>query len=598
MKHSPNFKTNTSIPADLIDQIRAQSDIVEIIGEHGIHLKSAGKDFKGLCPFHDEKTPSFTVSHGRQMFYCFGCQAGGNVISFVQRLEGKSFVETIEYLAERSGIALPTPDAKTHQAQQKRRKLQDLNQIAIGFFRQNLMAPSIGGRTLAYLRKRGISDRTIEDFQLGFIPAGQRQLIQFAQQKGFSAQQLVDVGLAKEDRRGTIDRFRNRVIFPIFDERNRPVAFGGRGTTDDIRPKYLNSANTIIYDKSKTLYNLHNARKEIHQTGVAILVEGYFDAITLYQAGLRNVVASLGTAFSESHARLLNRFADQVIIIYDGDVAGLRAATRGLNTLIKVGLQVRVSLLPEGDDPDEFVKNHGVKAFQSYLDKSLNLIEFQIQLAVEQGAIQRIDVKSKAVKEIAATLASLDSPVELNAYVNQVAGELDLDRAVVYQELVRLGVKPTVEEKSTSKRLAPVRHQVSARESIEWQLLESLILDPSLIPKAKDKFNIQDLHNKTYAKVGQLLYESELVEIGELVNHCDESSKAIISQALMTDQVPPNLEARMVGCIKRLNQFLLLDFEKQMRSSALAEGKNNTATLVELVELSNRRRLVEKDVRR
>ena len=496
------------IPEELVVQIREQNDVVEVISELGVHLRAAGQDFKGLCPFHNEKTPSFTVSRNRQMFYCFGCQEGGNVITFIRKLEGKTFPETLEFLAERVGIELPSVDEETEHAQREKRQLHNLNQLAIDFFRQNLTEPRIGGHAMSYLKQRGISENTINDFQLGFVPSGFRQLAQYAFRKGFTQKQLVEAGLVKEDYRGITDRFRNRIIFPILDERNRPVAFGGRGIVEKVRPKYLNSANTTIYDKSKILYNLQNARKSIHLTGKVLLVEGYFDVITLHDAGLTNVVASLGTSFSQRHALLLKRFTKEVLIIYDGDSAGMRAATRGLNTLVKEGLQVKVALLPNGEDPDSLVRNGGSEAIKTYLDRSLNLIEFQIQRAVEQGAIQKIEVKSKAVQDIAATLASLDSPLELNAYVDQVSRELELESAIVFQELERLGVKSSAQKRSGSRQPTTVTSKMSARESIERQFLESLILAPNLISKAKELFNVQDLQNPTYAKLGEILYTS------------------------------------------------------------------------------------------
>ena len=583
------------IPEELVVQIREQNDVVEVISELGVHLRAAGQDFKGLCPFHNEKTPSFTVSRNRQMFYCFGCQEGGNVITFIRKLEGKTFPETLEFLAERVGIELPSVDEETEHAQREKRQLHNLNQLAIDFFRQNLTEPRIGGHAMSYLKKRGISENTINDFQLGFVPSGFRQLAQYAFRKGFTQKQLVEAGLVKEDYRGITDRFRNRIIFPILDERNRPVAFGGRGIVEKVRPKYLNSANTTIYDKSKILYNLQNARKSIHLTGKVLLVEGYFDVITLHDAGLTNVVASLGTSFSQRHALLLKRFTKEVLIIYDGDSAGMRAATRGLNTLVKEGLQVKVALLPNGEDPDSLVRNGGSEAIKTYLDRSLNLIEFQIQRAVEQGAIQKIEVKSKAVQDIAATLASLDSPLELNAYVDQVSRELELERAVVFQELERLGVKQSPQRRSGKRQSkTAVTSKLSARESIERQFLESLILAPNLISKAKELFNVQDLQNPAYAKLGQILYTSTSLEVSEMIENCDPKSRSLISQVLLNNQKPPNVEARIMGCIKRLNQFMLLDLEKQVRSNALGQGKDNTDILDELVQLSNRRRAVSK----
>ena len=328
-------QASNHIPREILDDICAQNDIVEVISESGVLLKPVGKAYKGLCPFHDEKTPSFNVSPEKQAFYCFGCNAGGNVVSFLRKYDGKSFMEAMEWLSERAGVPLPTQDGRARQVSQKRLELQDLNRFAVEHFHRQLLDPQIGGHALAYLKNRAIKDQTIKEFQLGYATPGRQDIVKAATQAGFSIQQLIDVGLIRSDDQGTMDRFRGRVIFPIRDERGNPVGFGGRALSEGQLPKYLNSPTTALYDKSKTLYNLYEARSgNPKRRRRVILVEGYFDALMPYQAGAQNVVASLGTSFSTSHADLLKRFAEETILLYDGDPAGFQAALRGLHILL------------------------------------------------------------------------------------------------------------------------------------------------------------------------------------------------------------------------------------------------------------------------
>ncbi len=590
MKQASNY-----ILPEIFEDIRAQNDIVEVISECGVLLKPAGKEYKALCPFHDEKTPSFTVSPDKQMFYCFGCNTGGNTISFLQKHEGKSFRESVEWLAERAGISLPTQDGRARQISRKRLELQDLNRFAIEYFHRRLLTPQIGGHALTYLKNRGIKDQTIRQFQLGYATPGRRDVVKAATQAGFSIQQLIDVGLIKSEEQGSLDRFRGRVIFPIRDERGGAVGFGGRALSDDHLPKYLNSPTTALYDKSKTLYNLYDARLAIQKEGKVILVEGYFDVLMLYQAGVQNVVASLGTSFSESHASLLKRFAEETIIVYDSDPAGFQATLRGLHLLLGAGLRVRIATLPPGADPDQFIRTHGVNAFSQIINSAMNLIEFQIQRATQQDAIHRIDVKTQAVKEIALTLSNLTSQVELNEYIRHTAQELDIDRSVLWKELQRFGVKAPRSTFPARRSCVAEKPQMTPRESIEWQLVGALIQSPDLIPFAKANFHYQDFTHPDFATIARMLWQtSELdssVNMQHIIHTCtDEKIKEMISRALLQRTIPPNLRTRVDGCLKKLKDFLLWDVERERRSTALRQGNNNKDILAELVELSNRRR--------
>ena len=588
--------TRNYVPRETIDEIRSRSDIVEVISECGVALRPAGRDFKALCPFHTEKTPSFTVSVQKQIFYCFGCQTGGNVISFVLKHEGKSFVETIEWLAGRLNIALPNQDARGSADRKRVTNLEDLNRFAVEYYHRQLLTEKVSGQARQYLNHRGVQPKILRAFQLGYAKAGRRELVKVATDRGFTIQQLIDVGLIKDEDRGPQDRFWNRILFPIQNERGTPVGFGGRSLSEEHQPKYLNSPATVLYDKSKILYNLDKARPSIYKQQRVLLVEGYMDVLMLYQFGVENVVASSGTSLSEEHAHLLKRFAPEVVIVYDGDASGFQAAQRGLLRLLAEDLRVRIALLPTGEDPDSFTRQHGVEAFTELTDRSINLIEFQIQSAIQSQDIHRIDVKTQIVKEVTETLLNLKNRVERSEYVKYAARELHVDEGVLWGELRDAGLKET----SASRRVTPnktVQQKLSARAQIEYQLIEALILNPTLIPYVKSQFDCQHFTEPRFTKVAQLLWEastnadSEGIDIQALISECsDENLSAFISSALLRKTPAPNPQARVDGCLKKLHNFHLQDLEQRVRSHALAEGADEMETLEQLVKLSNERR--------
>ena len=587
--------TRNYVPRETIDEIRSRSDIVEVISECGIALRPAGRDFKALCPFHTEKTPSFTVSVQKQIFYCFGCQTGGNVISFVKKHEGKSFIETIEWLAGRLNIALPNQDVRESADRKRVTSLEDLNRFAVEYYHRQLLTEGASAPARQYLKHRGVQPKTLRAFQLGYAKSGRRDLVKVATDKGFTIQQLIDVGLIKDEDRGPQDRFWNRILFPIQNERGASVGFGGRALSEEHQPKYLNSPATVLYDKSKILYNLDKARQAIYKQQRVLLVEGYMDVLMLYQFGVENIVASSGTSLSEDHARLLKRFAPEVVIVYDGDASGFQAAQRGLLRLLTEDLRVRIALLPTGEDPDSFTRQHGVDAFTELTDKSINLIEFQIQSAIQSQDIHRIDVKTQIVKEVTETLLNLKNRVERSEYVKYAARELHVDERVLWDELRDAGLKETSVSRPTARNKA-VQQKLSARAQIEYQLIEALIQNPTLIPYVKSRFDCQHFTEPRFAKVAQLLWEAgtsndnEGIDIQALISECpDENLSAFISNVILR-RVPPNLQARVNGCLKKLYDFRSQDLEQRVRSHALAEGADEMEMLEPLVKLSNERR--------
>ncbi len=591
------------VPRETIDEIRSRSDIVEVISECGIALRPAGRDFKALCPFHTEKTPSFSVSVQKQIFYCFGCQTGGNVITFVQQHEGKSFIETIEWLAGRLNIELPNQDVRQSAAHKRVTNLEDLNRFAVEYYHAQLLTERTSARAMQYLKHRGVQPKTLRSFQLGYAKSGRRELVKVATDKGFTIQQLIDVGLIKDEDRGPQDRFWNRILFPIQNERGVPVGFGGRALSEEHQPKYLNSPATVLYDKSKILYNLDKARQAIYKQQHVLLVEGYMDVLMLHQSGVENVVASSGTSLSADHARLLKRFTSEVVIVYDGDASGFQAAQRGLHRLLAEDLRVRIALLPTGEDPDSFTRQHGVNAFTELIGKAINLIEFQIQSAIQRQDIHRIDVKTQIVKEVTETLLNLKNRVERSEYIKYAARELHVDERVLWDELRAAGLKETAVSRPTRQNKT-VQQKLPVRAQIEHQLIEALIQNPALISYVKSQFDCQHFTDPRLAKVAQLLWEaatddeSDQIDIQVLISECpDENQSAFISSALLRKTPAPNLQARVDGCLKKLRNFHLQDLEQRVRSHAIAEGADEMETLEQLVKLSNERRaLRDRDV--
>ncbi len=588
-----------SIPEDVIDDVRTRSDIVEVISECGVALRPAGRDYKGLCPFHDEKTPSFTVSPSKQIFYCFGCQKGGNVISFVREHEAKSFIESVEWLAARLNISLPESGGHESVARKRFQTLEDLNRFAVSYYTERLTKEPEGASALAYLTRRGVQPKVMRDFKLGYAPSGGRELIRAATSEGYTIQQLIDAGLIKDGDRGPQSRFWNRVLFPINNERGVPIGFGGRALSDEQQPKYLNTPATTLYDKSRVLYNLDRARQPIYRRQQVLLVEGYMDVLMLCQSGIENVVASSGTSLSEEHALLLKRFAPEVVIVYDGDASGFEAAGRGLNRLLGVGLQVRVALLPAGEDPDSFTRREGAEGFRALTARAINLIEFQIQASIQRQDMHRVDVKAGIVREVVETLLNVTDRVALREYVRYAGRELHVEESVIWGALRDSGFKG--EGVSGNRQVRKKREErVPVRVQIERQLLAALVWHPGLIGSVKSEFHYEDFTHPVARGVSRLLWEasdelgdeSGSVDIDSVLDKCSEERLTAFISSVLLKQAPPArlLAARVAGCLKKLQDFLLKDLEQRVRSHASSEGADEYETLAALVELSNQRR--------
>ncbi len=578
---------------NLSEQVRLKNDIVEVISEYGIQLKPSGNRYKALCPFHDDKTPSLSISPDSQLFYCFGCGVGGTVIHFVMRYEGISYGEALRKLAQRAGISLPgLPQIETAPA---RDRLEGALQFALKFYHDQIFR-SENRAALRYLRKRGVNGESIKTFKLGYAPQGWRNLLEAASKAGLKADDLLKAGVVAESRDGAnlYDYFRNRIIFPIFDHQGKVVGFSGR-SLDGSEPKYINTPETPLFHKGKLLYNLHLAKDHIRRSRRAVLVEGYMDVIIPYQFGVKNVVASSGTSLTEDQATLLKRYADEVIIVYDGDEAGINAAARGLTLLLKEGLRVRVATLPEGMDPDTFVRSNGGERFERYVENADDLIEFQLKLASKRGDIHRREVKMEAVRNLIGMISHVRNQIELSEYVRRIALELDLAEGAIRAELRRQGVRLSV------GRIVPRRAyrtgRISPRMKIERKLLRCLLYRPDLIETIRSKLSPSDLSNKIYSRIISMIWRefdaAGEVRVQELIDSCDdENLRGVISSLVMEahERIDGEFDvaAAIEGCLKKIREFNIREMEERVKSGA--NDRDELALLRELMELSSLRK--------
>lgn len=436
-----------------MERVRSHIDIVQVVGEY-LRLEKRGKDYWGLCPFHSEKTASFSVSQEKQMYYCFGCHAGGNAISFLMEYNKMSFPEALENLADRAGIDLPQQTDDADIAEQRRQREHDLKVMnwAVEVFSRQLSNAELGKVPREYLTKRGLSQELIESLRLGYSLPGWGTLIERAQKSDIAVEDLLRVGLVAQGDSKPYDRFRNRLMFPIRDRRGQVIAFGGR-VLDDSQPKYLNSPETALFHKSKELFGLDRAARAIGAAGMAIVVEGYMDAITPWQYGIDNVVASLGTALSTDHAHILKRYTSEVRLCYDSDSAGQNAALRGMEVLRKAGLNVKVVQLDQGKDPDEFLRKFGAVKFRSLVeDSALPLVEYHLlQLSKEHDLTSPAGLGAFAASS-AKVLAAVENAVEREAYVKKALHQYRLPEGPFMEELAKILGKTAYTDKVTIRR--------------------------------------------------------------------------------------------------------------------------------------------------
>lgn len=422
------------IDDDTIERVRSSNNIVDIVSEY-LTLKRTGSNYVGICPFHSEKTPSFTVSDTKQFYHCFGCGEGGDVISFIMKKENLSFPEAVKFLADKAGIPLKEKEFKKNkELENKKAKLYEINREAAKYFYENLKE---NNQALFYLKQRAIDRRTATVFGLGFADRSWDSLYNYLTKKGYKEADIEKAGLIikKKGKDGYYDRFRNRIIFPIIDMRGRVIAFGGR-VIDSSNPKYLNSPDTPVFSKGNNLFGLNILRKYSNIKKV-VLVEGYMDVISLYSRGIDYTLASLGTAFTKQQAKYLKRYGDEVYLCYDSDIAGIKATNKALDILKKEGINAKVLLLPSGKDPDDFVKEEGKEKFEQLFDSSLSYIDFKIYFYKKQYDLNNLDEKIEFTKNVAKFLKKIKSPIEVDVYLDKISQETNISKEAIKKEIGR-----------------------------------------------------------------------------------------------------------------------------------------------------------------
>lgn len=494
---------------ELIDEIRNRNDIVDVISQYVV-LKRSGRNFFGLCPFHKEKSPSFSVSPDKQIFHCFGCGVGGNVFHFVSKIENLSFRETIEMLAEKSGVELPTLEGQEDtKLLQLKSKVYEINKITAEFYHENLYKPT-AKPAQEYVKKRKLDNNTLKNFLIGYS-GNYNELYTMLKQKGFTEEEILASSLVNKTQDGKfIDRFRGRLMFPIQDTRNRVIAFGGR-VLDDSKPKYINSPENIVYSKGRHLFGLNVAKKGDLKR--IIIVEGYMDAISLHQRGISYAVASLGTAMTEAQGRLLRKSSQQVIIGYDSDGAGQAATMRGLEILQGLGCDVRILQIEGAKDPDEFVIKYGPERFEKQVDKAISLVEYKVKVLKNVLNIEHPNDKIKFLKEIAKVLSKIDNEIEREVYAQKISSEYQVSKEAIYAEISKLE-NTSVTNKRVLESAKP-RLQVKEESKVEEQILkrEKLIIyllinyPEESYNRIKNVIRVEDIKDETNKQIIKKLYD-------------------------------------------------------------------------------------------
>lgn len=583
---------------ELLEQVRESNDIVDVISRY-VPLKQKGSSYFGLCPFHNEDTPSFSVSRDKQLYYCFGCGAAGNVISFIMQIEGLDFVEAVKKLADMANIALPEAEYTKEAAEEEktRQNVYEMHRAAGRFYYDKLHSPE-GEAALKYIEKRQIKENIQKKFGLGYSPKGKDELYRHLKSKGFNDADILKSGLVLENKygRGYHDRFYDRLMFPIIDLQGRIIGFGGR-IMDKGEPKYLNSPETMVFSKKRNLYGLNFAKaskkKEI------IICEGYMDMISIYQAGFHNVAASLGTAFNIEHANLLKKLVSDVILIFDSDNAGETAALRAIPILVGAGLRVKVLQVPDGKDPDEFIKHNGAAAFSKLLVDAVSYMDFQINCVKKKYNLENTEQKVLFTQEAAKLISQLDSPVEREAYSKKIAEQTNISSEAVLDETAKIKGKSDEEflKQANRKRIrqyseTSVSDSVKSSKGIaqaQRNLIYLAMTQKDVYEKIKNIVRPQDYIDDVYIKLSQLVYDSQ--ESGKQLHPADAVNifEQSAEQKRVAETFAVNLEYESVKDMeKAVNEIVKLI--KRTKTDILA---SKASSVEEIAELINEKKKLE-----
>lgn len=570
------------IPEEKISEIRSSADILDIVSER-VNLRRAGKNWTGLCPFHSEKTPSFTVSPDKQIYYCFGCGAGGNVISFLMKIDGLSFVESLKALAHRYGIHIPekemTPEQKKRLSERDR--LYRINDLALTFFRESLASYS-GREARGYLEKRAVDMSCIDRFGLGFAPDSWDSLLKFFKGKNIDLKSAEKAGLAVKGKNDSFyDRFRNRITFPIHDISGRITGFGGR-VLDDSKPKYLNSPETMLYHKGKSIYGLNLAKDKCRSENTVYISEGYLDIVAFHQFGITNSVATLGTALTSDQVRILKGYSSRMILVYDSDEAGRSAAARSVDVFLREGVDASVLLLPDGHDPDSFLRESGADGFYNALESKRSVMDFFVDEGLRKHG-GSVAGRMRVVDDVCAILSSMSDRIERSLYSRQAAVRLGVDSGAFME---RLGKKTSPEIKKTA---SPVRSYDTENVRMERMIVSMMLQfnNSDIIEEVRKRNLVEYFCDEAlkYSAIAILETYSEKAGSGiasDVIDRIDERLRSFLAELAVNDQ-PWTYE----GSIGLINQFQSKFRKKEddlLEKIKMAESANDHALLFRLLK--------------
>ena len=587
------------IPEDKISEIKNKADIVDVISE-AVLLKRTGKDYVGLCPFHSEKTPSFTVSPGKQIFYCFGCTTGGNVFSFLMKHNGITFPDAAGILARQFGIELPTKKMSPEQKRRvsERETLLTINRDALDYFRKGLHHGNSGNRPTAYLKKRGINQEILDSFQLGYAPEGWDNLTNFFSKQKIPLDLVEKAGLivSRKNKNGYYDRFRDRIIFPIFDVSMQVLGFGGR-VMDDSMPKYLNSPETPLYNKRRSLYGIHRAKNKCRDLDAVYIVEGYFDLLSLHQHGLENSVAILGTALTSEQILLLKGYATRVILVYDSDEAGIKAALRSIGIFMQEEIDARIMALPKGYDPDSYIFEYGQEAFINAASDAQGIVTFLIDSAVKKHGLS-VEGKIRVISELKEPLTSINDNISRTLYIKELSERIHVDESAILEKVREISQrnKGAAERKPWTKNVVahgyrmndflervPEKPLKSKWGKLERQIIAMLLQFPEVLSEIEERNILNLFDDKKLKAIGELLlkhkdrHEIKASDLMSLIE--DKEQKNMIASLAISDDVWD-----YEGCLSVIDRY----------ESKRKKNKQTLLDKIQKAEKSNDLELLEK----
>ena len=588
---------------EILEEVRDTNDIVEVISQY-VHLKRSGRNYFGLCPFHNEKSPSFSVSPDKQIFHCFGCGVGGNVITFISKIEGIGFKEAIETLAERANIKLPTIENNVDSKKEElKSKVYKVNTFAAEYYHKRLYQKEakIGQE---YIKKRKLNNETLESYKIGFS-GNFDELYNELKKQGFGEEEILESGLVNKNDKGMyIDRYRNRIMIPIFDERGRVIAFGGR-VLDDSKPKYINSPENIVYSKGRHLFGLNVAKKG--DTKKLLIVEGYMDAISLHQRGITNVVASLGTALTQSQGWLLRKNTEQVILGFDSDGAGQTAIIRAMEVMQNMGCDMRVLQMTGAKDPDEYVIKYGSANFQKLMDNAISLVEFKVKILKQNLNLDNTADKIKFLNEIAKLISKIDNTMEREIYIEKIAKGYNISKEAIFAQVNKLKYSEN-QDKKVLEKTYKVRSNNKLKENEETiseelkkrenTIISILINDPQNYEKIKENIKPEEFKYSINRKIIDELYkelEKEDGNISTILDHLEDEEIQNHLTAIMAEDYGITDNKKAIEDIftkykrekleKRRDEILKLESQEQDEEKKKKLGQELNEIILKLVKI-------------